>query len=131
MMFECMYTSIMFLSLGGRCWDSNPGPICIKVVLCQVHLYMAAFFSFFPYEGKHLIGAGVQFQRFSPLSSWWEAQQHAGRHGAVREGAENSVSRSAGSRKRLRHILLQSHTYSNKATPPNSDMAAFKSYKHN
>jgi hypothetical protein len=27
-------------------------------------------------EGKHLIGAGLQVQRFSPLSSWWE-------HGSV------------------------------------------------
>jgi hypothetical protein len=25
------------------------------------------------YKGKHLIGAGLQFQRFSPLSSRWEA----------------------------------------------------------
>ena len=25
------------------------------------------------YKGKHLIEAGLQFQRFSPLSSWWEA----------------------------------------------------------
>ena len=34
------------------------------------------------YKEKHLIGAGLQFQRFSPLSSWWEAWQRAGRHGA-------------------------------------------------
>ena len=27
------------------------------------------------YKGKHLIGAGLQFQRFSPLSSWQEAWQ--------------------------------------------------------
>ena len=25
------------------------------------------------YKGQHLIGAGLQFQRFSPLSSWWVA----------------------------------------------------------
>jgi hypothetical protein len=24
------------------------------------------------YKGKHLIGADLQVQRFSPLSSWWE-----------------------------------------------------------
>jgi hypothetical protein len=24
------------------------------------------------YKRKHLIGAGLQFQRFSLLSSWWE-----------------------------------------------------------
>jgi hypothetical protein len=29
------------------------------------------------------IGAGLEFQRFSPLSSWWEAWQCAGRHGAA------------------------------------------------
>ena len=34
------------------------------------------------YEGKHFTGAGLQFQRFSPLSSWWEAWRCAGRHGA-------------------------------------------------
>jgi hypothetical protein len=33
------------------------------------------------YKGKHLIFlAGLQVQRFSPLSSWWEAWQHLGRH---------------------------------------------------
>ena len=41
------------------------------------------------YKEKHLIEAGLQFQRFSPLS-WWEAWQYAGRHGA-REGAESST----------------------------------------
>jgi hypothetical protein len=29
---------------------------------------------------QHLIGAGLQVQRFSPLSSWQEAWQHPGRH---------------------------------------------------
>ena len=43
------------------------------------------------YKEKYLIGAGFQFQRFSPLSPWWEAWQHAGRHGA-RERAESSMS---------------------------------------
>jgi len=33
-------------------------------------------------KGQYLIGAGLQFQRFSPSSSWREAQQCAGRHGA-------------------------------------------------
>jgi hypothetical protein len=53
------------------------------------------------YKGKHLIGAGLQFQRFSPLlivieEVWW----CIGRHGAE-EGAESSTSGSAGSRKRM------------------------------
>ena len=39
------------------------------------------------YKDKHLIGAGLQFQRFSPLSSW----QHPGRQCAL-EGAECSTS---------------------------------------
>ena len=34
------------------------------------------------YKGKHLIGSGLQFQRFCSLSSWWEIWQHAGRHDA-------------------------------------------------
>jgi hypothetical protein len=75
---------------------------------------------------------GLQFQRFSTLSSWREVWQHAGRH-AAGEGAESSTSRSLDSRRRLcttldlawTHIRPQSpppqwHTSSNKATPPNS-----------
>jgi hypothetical protein len=38
------------------------------------------------YKRKYLIGARLQFQRFSPLSVW----QHADRHGA--EGTESSMS---------------------------------------
>jgi hypothetical protein len=51
---------------------------------------------------KHLVGAGLQFQRFSSLSSWQEAWWHTGRHDAG-EGAENSISGSAGSRKIKSH----------------------------
>ena len=29
------------------------------------------------YKGKHLIEAGLQFQRLSPLSSWWEVWKQA------------------------------------------------------
>ena len=43
---------------------------------------------------RHLIGNGLQFQRFSPLSSWWEAGQHPGSLGPG--GAENSTSLSEG-----------------------------------
>ena len=42
------------------------------------------------HKGKHLFGDGLQFQRFSPLQSWWEAWQCAGRHGVG--GAESSTS---------------------------------------
>ena len=41
-------------------------------------------------QGKYLIGADLQFQRFSPLSSWWEEWQPIGRHGAV--GVESFTS---------------------------------------
>jgi hypothetical protein len=51
------------------------------------------------YKGQHLIGAGLQVQRFSPLSSWQEAWQHPGRHGAG-EGAESSTSCSEGKQKK-------------------------------
>jgi hypothetical protein len=37
------------------------------------------------------MGAGLHFQRFSPLSSQQEAQVHPGSQGAV-EGAEGSAS---------------------------------------
>ena len=40
---------------------------------------------------RHLIEAGLQVQRFSPLSSWQEAWQRPGRHGAGEE-AESSTS---------------------------------------
>jgi hypothetical protein len=42
------------------------------------------------YEEKHLIGTGLHFQRFSPLS-WKETWWHAGRHGTG-EVTENSKS---------------------------------------
>jgi len=37
--------------------------------------------------GKYLLGAGLRVQSFGPLSWWWEAWQHPGRHGAG-EGAK-------------------------------------------
>jgi hypothetical protein len=43
------------------------------------------------YNGKHLIGAGLQIETFNPLLSWEEAWWHAGRQGAG-EGAESSTS---------------------------------------
>ena len=94
------------------------------------------------YKGKHLTGAGLQFQRVSPLASrqeaWWWC---AGRYGAG-ERAESSTFWSTGSRRLLglawayetskttftmKHFLQQRHTYSNKATPPN----AFTAYGPN
>lgn len=49
------------------------------------------------YKGNHLTGAGLQFQRFSPLSSWSETCWHGVRQGAG-EVAESSTSGSTGSR---------------------------------
>ena len=46
---------------------------------------------------QHLTGAGLQVQRFSPLSSRQEAWQHLGRHGTG--GAESSTSCSEGKQK--------------------------------
>jgi hypothetical protein len=48
---------------------------------------------------EHLIGTGLQFQGFIPLSSWQAAWQLPNRHGAV--GAKSSTSRSKVSSKRL------------------------------
>jgi hypothetical protein len=42
------------------------------------------------HKRQHLIGAGLQFQRFSPLSSWQNAWQRPGRYGAG-EGTESSA----------------------------------------
>ena len=41
------------------------------------------------YKGKYLIGSDLEFQRFSPLSSWQEEWQCAGRPAAG--GAEVCV----------------------------------------
>ena len=71
------------------------------------------------YKGKHLIGADLQFQRFSPLSSRWEAWQHAGKHGSQR--AEISTSWSIGSSRRLSHWPDLS-IYDLKVHPHPSDM---------
>jgi hypothetical protein len=49
------------------------------------------------YKGQYLIGAGLQVQRFSPLSSWQEAWQCPGRHGAG--GGANSTFCSEGNQK--------------------------------
>ena len=46
------------------------------------------------YKGEHLIGAGLWGQ--SPLLSWQEAWQHAGRHGAG-EGVKSPTFGLAGS----------------------------------
>jgi hypothetical protein len=34
---------------------------------------------------KNVFGAGLQFQRFSSLSSWWAARQRPGRYDAWEE----------------------------------------------
>jgi hypothetical protein len=74
------------------------------------------------YKGQHLIGAGLQVQRFSPLSSRWEAWQHPGRHDAG-EGAEstscserNQKTNFHAARRRVSKPTPQRHTSSNKAT---------------
>jgi hypothetical protein len=50
------------------------------------------------YKGKHLIGDSLQFQRFSPLSSWLETREYAGRHGDG-EGVQSSTFWCKGSRR--------------------------------
>jgi hypothetical protein len=50
---------------------------------------------------KHLIEAGLQVQMFSPLSSWREAWQRAGRLGARK--AKSPTSWFEGSRRKLCH----------------------------
>jgi hypothetical protein len=54
-------------------------------------------------RGQHLFRAGLQVQRFSPLSSRQEAWQHPGRHGTG--GAESSISCSKGKKeKTVSHV---------------------------
>ena len=105
------------------CWDLNSGPLEEQSVLLTTKPSLQP-------KGQHLIGPGLQVQRFSPLSS---RQEHV-RHGSG--GAESSTSCSEGKQEkagfqgaRMRvlkptgtraHFLQQGHTHSNKATPPNS-----------
>ena len=102
----------------------------------------------------HLIVTGLQFQRFSTLSSWQEAGQCIGRPDA-REGDENSISCSKGRQKDIvccrqpegdslsywvdlsietskpiptvAYFLQQGHNYFRKAIPANS---ALFNHKH-
>ena len=82
------------------------------------------------YTKQHLTGAGLQVQRFSPLSSQAGAWQHPGRHGEG--GAESSTSSYEGCKQntgfqaaRMRVLkpiptvprLLQKATPSDSATP--------------
>jgi hypothetical protein len=67
------------------CWDLNSGPSEEQSVLLTTEPFLHPQSSF--YKEKHLIWAGLEFQRFSPLSSW----QHPVRHGAGGK-AESSTS---------------------------------------
>ena len=51
------------------------------------------------YKGQHLIGADLQVQRFSPLTSRWKAWQDTGRHGTAGR-VESSISCSKGNQKK-------------------------------
>jgi len=51
------------------------------------------------YKGKHLIGAGLQFERFRSLLSWMEAWWPVGRYVAG-ERAESSTPGSSGNREK-------------------------------
>ena len=74
------------------------------------------------YKGKYLIGDSLQFERFSPLSSW----QDPGREGSGE--AESPTFRSKGKQEKTslqaaresQSSPSQWHTSSNKVTPPNS-----------
>jgi hypothetical protein len=73
------------------------------------------------YKRRYLIGAGIQFQKFSPLSPW----QPAGRHGAGSldlqvAGSELRYNETSKPTPPVTHFLQQGYTYFNKATSPNS-----------
>ena len=84
------------------------------------------------YKTQHLIGAGLQVQRFSPLSS---RQEHGSiqvgvvqeewrvKHLPLKAASRRLTSRQLGwgsyTYTHSEHLLQPGHTYSNKATPPN------------
>ena len=59
------------------------------------------------YKGQHLIGAGLLVQQLSLLSSWPEALQCPGRHGAG--GAESPKSYLEGTQKKTLPHGLEEH----------------------
>jgi hypothetical protein len=72
-----LWSQTQVVRLGSKCFYPLSHPFCIHHVLVN------------SYKGQFLIGADLQVQRFSPLSSWQEAWQHPGRHGAG--GAQSST----------------------------------------
>lgn len=78
------------------------------------------------YNGKHLIGTGLQCQRFGPLLSWWKAWQQASRLGAG--GVKNSMSWSAGSRKGLASSGRVPSILGQNPTPQSSSLLSTRQY---
>ena len=84
------------------------------------------------YKEQHLIGAGLQVQRFSP-SSWHETWQHPGRHGS--EGKQKTGFQAARRRfskptPTVTHFLQQGHIYPDKVIIPNSALGQAYSNHH-
>ena len=84
------------------------------------------------YKGQYLVGAALQVQRFSPLSSKWEHDSiqaglvqlelrviHLHVETASGKVASRQVGRARVFKPTVTHLLQQCHTYSNKATLPN------------
>ena len=86
--------SYIFYSLAKLAKEQDTGCLSQCSIAVKRHHDHGNFFN-----RKHLIGAGLQFQRFSPLPLWQGAWQHTGRHGAG-EIAESSTSRFIGRGKR-------------------------------
>ena len=82
--------------LGSRTIWAQPHPSVVgqeaamQVVLVRVSIAVKRRHDQGNSHKGHLTGTGLQFQGFSPLSSWQEAWQHPGRHGAG--GAKSSTS---------------------------------------
>jgi hypothetical protein len=132
-------------------WQSLDGPsFCLSSKLCLCNSFHGWLFPILrrskvstldhgnSYKWEHLLGAGLQFQRVSSLSSWWETRQHTGRQGtrvelrvlhldcpaAGREGhgawLEHLKLQSTPLPLPMAHFLQQGYTYSNKAILPNA-----------
>ena len=83
---------------GLNLWDCKPAPIkCCPLLSYGSVAVKRHHDPSNSYKGKHFIWAGLQFQIFSPLSSWQETWQLSGRHHAIK-GAESSVSWLTGSK---------------------------------
>jgi len=91
----CAYTQReAHTHMGRREWIHANKKIKVSILLWVLLPWRGTMTKATLTKAKNSVGAGLQFQRFRPFSSWWKTWHHAGRHSAG--GAKSSTSRSKG-----------------------------------